>query len=635
MAEMKRRQSTAERKADAVKPVRAGGRNIGQVAKDLARARPLTLVLAFAVAHILSLTLEIAPHTPAASCAAAWGSLARIGTATAAPAEQPTMTPEKVQELVLLGKVWGFVKYHHPRLASGDLSCDRELLRLIPQVQEARDHDDTRRVLSAWLDELGDPAPCSPCATLPDSIQTKPPIAWIRDRGLLGRDLSDRLQKIYENRPADPDDQGHVDLSPGVRNPHFYEGSVDSALVLSDARYRLLALYRFWNIIQYWYPHRDLAKENWDQVMAEFVPRMSGASTSEAYHLALMALLARTHDTHAGVLTFADERPPAGDSRLPVIVRWIENRFVVTGYPEADSSAAGGVRLGDVLLRLDGVTVDSLVARWQQYYAASNPDVLRRNLAAAIPWGPAGPCRVAGLRGGESFEVTLERVPVPGADRNLFPFHDLSGDTFQMLTPDLAYLRLSTLRTAEIEEDLHRAEAAAGLILDLRGYPQAFLPFTLGGHLAYRETEFVCFTRGDLANPGTFTWAPPLAVKPLTPRFRGKIAILVDESTQSLAEYTAMALQTSPGARVFGSTTAGADGNTSSVPFPGGVRGTITGIGIFYPDRRPAQRAGIHVDVEVRPTLAGIRARRDEVLEAAAEGLLGRRVDLEARLMDR
>jgi C-terminal processing protease CtpA/Prc len=43
----------------------------------------------------------------------------------------------------------------------------------------------------------------------------------------------------------------------------------------------------------------------------------------------------------------------------------------------------------------------------------------------------------------------------------------------------------------------------------------------------------------------------------------------------------------------------------------------ITGLGVFYPNGAPTQRVGIHADVEVRPTVAGIRAGRDEVLEAA------------------
>jgi hypothetical protein len=36
----------------------------------------------------------------------------------------------------------------------------------------------------------------------------------------------------------------------------------------------------------------------------------------------------------------------------------------------------------------------------------------------------------------------------------------------------------------------------------------------LGGHLVDSVTDFVCFTHGDLADPGTFVWPPPLPVDP-------------------------------------------------------------------------------------------------------------------------
>ena len=74
---------------------------------------------------------------------------------------------------------------------------------------------------------------------------------------------------------------------------------------------------------------------------------------------------------------------------------------------------------------------------------------------------------------------------------------------------------------------------------------------------------------------------------------------------------------------MVGSTTAGADGNVSRIPLPGGLHTMISGIGIFYPDKRPTQRIGIVPDVEVKPTLDGVRAGRDEVLEAALRQILG------------
>jgi hypothetical protein len=50
----------------------------------------------------------------------------------------------------------------------------------------------------------------------------------------------------------------------------------------------------------------------------------------------------------------------------------------------------------------------------------------------------------------------------------------------------------------------------------------------------------------------------------------------------------------------------------------------ISGIGVFYPARQPTQRVGIIADVEAKPTIQGIRAGRDEVLEVAIRQILGR-----------
>jgi len=107
------------------------------------------------------------------------------------------------------------------------------------------------------------------------------------------------------------------------------------------------------------------------------------------------------------------------------------------------------------------------------------------------------------------------------------------------------------------------------------------------------------------------------------------VVILVDETSLSQAEYTAMAFRSAPGAVVVGSTTAGADGNVSPIPLPGGFQTMVSGIGVFYPDKRPTQRVGIVPDIAVTPTIAGIRAGRDEVLEAAIRQIVGPEVPLD------
>jgi len=50
----------------------------------------------------------------------------------------------------------------------------------------------------------------------------------------------------------------------------------------------------------------------------------------------------------------------------------------------------------------------------------------------------------------------------------------------------------------------------------------------------------------------------------------------------------------------------------------------FTGQGVRHADGRQLQRVGITPHILVRPTIMGIRAGRDEVLEAALAHLTGR-----------
>ena len=60
---------------------------------------------------------------------------------------------------------------------------------------------------------------------------------------------------------------------------------------------------------------------------------------------------------------------------------------------------------------------------------------------------------------------------------------------------------------------------------------------------------------------------------------------------------------------------------------PGGEATSISGIGVFYPDKTPTQKIGIVPDIEVNPTVAGLRAGRDELLEAAVYEILGDEIE--------
>ncbi|MEZ4388555.1 MAG: S41 family peptidase [Candidatus Krumholzibacteriia bacterium] len=534
-----------------------------------------------------------------------------------------TLTADQADHVALLGRVWGFLKYHHPAVASGEFHWDYELFRILPRVLDAADLPACQAALVRWIDRIGLPPVCEICPEYPDQAHLVAPVGWLHDEDLLGADLAARLQAVYESRAAGFE-QFYVSQSVNVGNPIFQHESDRPRGRLPDAGYRILAVMRYWNMIEYWFPYRDLADQPWPQVLREALPRVVGAWDRDQYQLEMMALIARVRDTHANLWSAQDLRPPRGDAAWPVVFRMVEGRPTVVAFSDPDAGPGCGFEIGDAVLACDGQLFDELAAAWAPYYCASNRTILLRDIARTLPRGPAGPGNVTVERAGRTLELSVERVA--GLEPPRLP-HDRPGDTFQLLSPEVAYIKLSSVAIADVPSYIARAQGTRGLVVDIRNYPSEFMVFSLAPQLLDEPTEFARFTAGDLANPGVFRFGPPVALQPAEPGYPGQVAILVDESSISQAEYTAMAMRCGPRAVVVGSTTAGADGNVSRIALPGGLSTIISGIGVFYPDNTPTQQVGILPDIEAWPTVAGIKAGRDEVLEAAIRHLLGVEAD--------
>jgi C-terminal processing protease CtpA/Prc len=579
-----------------------------------------------------------------------------------------TLTPGQIENLATLCRVWGFLKYRHPKITSGELHWDFELLRILPKILAAGGRSEANAALLEWIERLGVPPALSLREPRSSEVQLEPDLLWLDDERALGVALSTALKSIHAHRPSGGA-QFYISLTPGVGNPVFSNERDYSDIAFPDTGYQLLGLFRYWNIIQYWYPYRNLLDDNWDTILEEFIPRLGLPSNSDAYALELMVLIARVHDTHANLWSSLHLRPPVGDGQLPIAIRFIQAVPVVVQTIAFSGEPKNLFQRGDVLTHIAGIPVAKLVAQWSPYYAASNEPTRLRDIAQSMSRGPTGPVTVRVQRAAVSLDLNVDRIPTSFLQQTT-KFHDLPGPAFRLLSSDVAYLKLSSVNTGEIVQYVREATGTKGWIIDLRNYPAQFVVFSLGSQFVDHTIDFARFTNADLSEPGRFVFTamaplspprvPRTAAPNLTPsvnlngatfadrpdypstitkpvewsppneaRYGGKLVLLVDEMTQSQAEYTAMALRATPRAIVVGSTTAGSDGDVSSIPLPGGLRTMISGIGIFYPDKRPTQRVGIVPDIEVKPTLAGIRAGRDEVLEAALREVLGPRAAVE------
>ncbi len=151
--------------------------------------------------------------------------------------------------------------------------------------------------------------------------------------------------------------------------------------------------------------------------------------------------------------------------------------------------------------------------------------------------GTCGPAVVKLRRGGETLTVSTARVSPDMKQLQQAGNHDRPGDTFQKLSNDVAYLKLSSVKAADADRYVESAAGSNGLIIDIRNYPSEFMVFALGSHLVDKPTEFATFTHGDIANPGAFYFnQPPVSLTPKGLQYQGKIVILVDEVSLSQSD---------------------------------------------------------------------------------------------------
>ena len=531
----------------------------------------------------------------------------------------------QVQNLYLTGKIWGFLKYHHPAVTGGCLDWDKELLERLPGLRDQLTQEALLEELDAWvvaLDEIDIDVECAE----PDSdIAAAQSRDWVSDPAFVGDTLGRRLDELA-TMPVSVGGQHYVSLGAGVGNPVFQNESAYIGVEDIDWRYRLLALYRFWNIVEYWSPYRNLIEHDFEEVLRHHISRFYSASDSESYVLALLTLTASVQDSHTSLWSATKDRPPAGAAIAPYFLRFVEGMPIVWRALEHQMETAGrsetqceGLRIGDVILSIDGKPVTELIERWAPYYGASNRPALYREIGRNILRGEEGTVTLEIDRNGEQLSACSHRIPADEVNLRPMYSHDREGSTYQSVGEGILYLKPSTISAKEVADFNELVQKTDALIVDLRGYPSTFVVFSIGQHLVSENTSFARFTVADLTKPGSFEWGEPVSIPFKEPTFSGRVVILVDETTQSQAEYTAMAFRASPRAVVIGSQTAGADGNASPIALPGGHLTMISGVGVYYPDKRPTQKIGIVADIEVRPTIDGIRSGQDEVLQAAIE----------------
>lgn len=191
------------------------------------------------------------------------------------------------------------------------------------------------------------------------------------------------------------------------------------------------------------------------------------------------------------------------------------------------------------------------------------------------------------------------------------------GPAYHLLDDATGYADLNRLEVPEVDAMFKAFEHTRAIVFDMRGYPHA-TAWAIGPRLNTRGADHFATFYGALVGlePRRYSFEQPIA--PANgPLYRGQTVMLIDEHTMSQAEHTGLFFEAANGTKFIGSQTAGSNGDVTNLMLPGGYSVSFSGHDVRHADGRQLQRVGLVPDIEVRPTIEGVRAGRDEVLDRA------------------
>ena len=399
---------------------------------------------------------------------------------------------------------------------------------------------------------------------------------------------------------------------------------------------RLLAGFRLWSAMRARHAHRDLYDDDLDAVFLRVLPKLESARNEQQYAAAISDLASALDDA-AAVLRGPSIQTLLGTSSAPFRLRYVQERALVTDIVRDSTTTALGLNVGAEITAADGFPLPAWLSEHRRIGAASNQWTRNREQMRVIPLGPEGPALFK-VRDATGKERSIN-IPRRASYNALLPQRQRPDATpVAKLDGNVGYLDVERMEQYSVDSGIVALKDTRALLLDLRTdtiAPNVInrLLHRLVSQSRYMRTRQIL--RFSMAPCAEFPLRQVAAVCPderveqvewangdSVEHYRGRVVLLIDERTQGSAERLALALESATAVTYVGSPSAGAASPAITLELPGALTVGIPVVEVRRADGGQVQRVGITPNVDVRPTVQGIRNHRDEVLERAHQWIV-------------
>ncbi len=516
-----------------------------------------------------------------------------------------------------LCKIWGFLKYHHTNLKKGKLDWDAILLQTLEKINSDSPKKNYEKIILDLIIQAGEVESKEQTFRLEEKYYLIENFKWFNDTIYLTTKIKEKLFFI-KNCNTTNSDHHYVNTS-SYGNLDFESEKDYSEKSILKKEFRLLALFRYWNIINYFYPYKYDLDNSWNKILYEYTPQFISCNNELDYNILILKLCKEINDSHVNTNSkILRNRNGKYIGNFNVLA--IDSFLIVNGFRV--QKMQNNLYVGDIILTLNSRPIQLYYDSLKQYISASNDASLKRDVGHYIFRTNKKFNKLTLVRNRDTLNIEDEFYEESVlwdqyiSERRSFARQNVG----KIIEDGIGYIKLDQIFDNNLDMSLDwMFSSTSAVILDLRGHPndtyeEVIKKFFNG------DGYFWKFIYPDIDFPGAFRLnEKPSKIKAKNNQeiYKGQLIILVDENTQSHAEFSVMAFQLVPKIKIIGTQTAGADGNISVINLPGGINTSFSGIGIFYPDMKKTQRIGIIPDIYVNRTLKGAIEGKDEILDAA------------------
>ena len=546
-----------------------------------------------------------------------------------------------VEKYATFCRVYGIVKYYSNDVSQGKINWDVHTVDYIPKIELVKNSEDFNQLLRDYLSIIICKESDSPVLLDYDKIQKKYKTGklekrisfdWIDDNS-----INVENQKKIKNIISSFKMKKNVAFELGEKKKtisHKELFKFDS-LSLSSNHY-FLGFLQCWNLIEYFYPYKNLMDNKWDDVLKKDIVSFTIIQNRGDYIKKMKQLSSYLDDSHVAVRDLTQQGK--NDKWHPLNFICVEDKVVLYNLLSDSLKNTPTIKRGDILTHVQGIPIDSLFKNYLKKTSNSNLKGAKYQFALSFHYPPKDMPDSLCFTLNDSLNVYSKKLTFDKMNR-ITPYKEPAN--IKDLDTKVGYINTTNIGFSQFGKAMRKFKNKEFIIFDCRGYADLgvlrygvllggkpkdvskfdYPYYRLPGHfLPWKDNYFGSTVEMALKLIGVMPENAGNVIPSFKRPFKGKGIILMNERAISFGETNIMTLKTyCKDCVLIGSNTKGANGNVAVSKLIGDIDIGYTGLDLRFADGTQVQRVGIKPDIEVFHKISDLIKGEDTLLNYSLE----------------